>query len=234
MGEKEQRQRIKKLRWNHGPDREAIKMKKNEEIRRKWKIPTSQSLLRREEWLGHVKGKETQLIAYNTKKDIAEERIKILKEKLKKLKKKKTEAYDGKAGYEEARPPEREEIEKVKRKIEKAKKESNEKPKKTEPSLGPPTSEKEEKEREKNRKRKREKEEIEDTEIRKRRKEWNELAMIWEERQERMEKNKRKRTEEEIEKANKRVTKIPLRHKLRDQLIERLQNTNIKEQTRKT
>merc|ERR1712228_403985 len=44
------------------------------------------------------------------------------------------------------------------------------------------------------------------------------------------EKNKRKRTEEEIEKANKRVKKIPLRHKLRDQLIERLQNTN-KERT---
>merc|ERR1711915_1031180 len=62
---------------------------------------------------------------------------------------------------------------------------------------------------------------------RKRRKEWNELAMIWEERRESMEKNKRKRTEEEIEKANKRVKKIPLRHKLRDQLIERLQNTNI-------
>merc|ERR1711915_839532 len=64
-------------------------------------------------------------------------------------------------------------------------------------------------------------------EKRKRRKEWNELAMIWEERQERMEKNKRKRTEEEIEKANKRVKKIPLRHKLRDRFIERLQNTNI-------
>merc|ERR1711915_562463 len=99
----------------------------------------------REEWLGYIKGKETQSIAYNTKKNIADERIKILEEKLKKLKKK-TEAYDGKAGYEEAGPPEREEIEKVKRKIEKAKKESNEKTKKTEPSLGLPTSRKKEKE----------------------------------------------------------------------------------------
>ena len=56
--ERNKRIEIKKLRWNHGPEREAIRMRTNKEIRRKWKIPTFQSQLRREEWLMYLKGKK--------------------------------------------------------------------------------------------------------------------------------------------------------------------------------
>merc|ERR1711973_935681 len=86
--EREKRMEIKKLRWNSGPKREAIKFRKNKEIRREWKIPTFQSQLRREEWLMYLKGKNTQSVAYNTSKKIAEEKIKEMKIELKKLKKK--------------------------------------------------------------------------------------------------------------------------------------------------
>merc|ERR1711942_594440 len=114
--EREKRMEIKKLRWNSGPKREVIKFRKNKEIRREWKIPTFQSQLRREEWLMYMKGKKTQSIAYNTSKKIAEEKIKEMKTELKKLKEE-TKAYEGKAGYEEARPPKKKEIEKIMHKI---------------------------------------------------------------------------------------------------------------------
>ena len=81
--EREKRMELKKLRWNSGPKREAIKFRKNKEIRREWKIPTFQSQLRREEWLMYLKGKNTQSIAYNTSKKIAEEKIKDMKTELK-------------------------------------------------------------------------------------------------------------------------------------------------------
>merc|ERR1712121_476436 len=118
--ERNKRIEIKKLRWNHGPEREAIRMRTNREIRRKWKIPTFQSQLGREEWLMYLKGKKTLSVAYNTSKKIAEEKIKEMKTELKKLKKE-TEAYNGTAGYEEACPPEKKEIEKIKKKIEQIK-----------------------------------------------------------------------------------------------------------------
>merc|ERR1711951_282552 len=103
--EREKRIEIKKLKWNHGPKREAIRFRKNKEIRREWKVPTFQSQLRREEWMMYLEGKKTQSVAYNTSKRIAEEKIKEMKTELKTLKKD-TEAYDGKTGYEEACAPE--------------------------------------------------------------------------------------------------------------------------------
>ena len=85
--EREKRMELKKLRWNSGPKREAIKFRKNKEIRREWKIPTFQSQLRREEWLMYLKGKNTQSVAYKTSKKNSRRKNKRNENRIEKIEK---------------------------------------------------------------------------------------------------------------------------------------------------
>jgi hypothetical protein len=136
--EKEEWQKIDRTK---NEEEKRIKQKKNSAIRKKWKIPTIRSTLKKDKLNYNIRSKKTSSITYHTMKEKIDQEILSIREELNTLKEK-TKHYEGKHAKQSlTRPSEKiieeikkEEKEKEEREKEKEEKEKEEEEKKEEES----------------------------------------------------------------------------------------------------